>query len=274
MQPLFFGFAALGIPALRRCETADSEWISLDEIGYLECGCPEYCAALLSLFEKKRILAVVRKQQLPFLQSLLAREDVFVLDLDQPYPGTGLVIMASGLGRRFGGSKLLTPFRGKPMMQWILDASDGVFSRRVVVTRSEDAAAFCRERGIETVLHALPCRSDTVRLGVEAIGSDLNFCAFCPADQPLLRTETLHLLTLGALNAPGTIWRPSFEGQPGAPILFPASLFPELCTLPEGKGGGYVAVKHPELVRMLPIADGRELRDVDTPEDLQRLENI
>ena len=50
----------------------------------------------------KHLLMVVRKQKLPFLDSLLAQQDVFVLDLDQPYGNAGCILMASGQGRRFG----------------------------------------------------------------------------------------------------------------------------------------------------------------------------
>lgn len=68
----------------------------------------------------KHLLMVVRKQKLPFLDSLLAQQDVFVLDLDQPYGSAGCILMASGQGRRFGENKLLTDLAGKPLIQWAL----------------------------------------------------------------------------------------------------------------------------------------------------------
>ena len=42
----------------------------------------------------------------------------------------------------------------------------------------------------------------------------------------------------------------------------------------QGKGGGYVAARHPDRVRMLPICDPHELMDADTPEELARLLSI
>ena len=36
MEPFFNGFAALGIPALRRCRESGSGFVSIDEVGYLE----------------------------------------------------------------------------------------------------------------------------------------------------------------------------------------------------------------------------------------------
>ena len=102
------------------------------------------------------------------------------------FPSVGCVIMASGLGKRFGGNKLMADFRGQPMIGRILEATEGLYLRRVVVTRHEDVEAFCRERGVAAVTHDLPGRNDTVRLGLNAVG-EVDGCLFCPGDQPLLR---------------------------------------------------------------------------------------
>ena len=46
----------------------------------------------------------------------------------------GCVVMASGMGRRFGGNKLTADFLGGPMIQRVLAATEGMFRRRIVVT--------------------------------------------------------------------------------------------------------------------------------------------
>ena len=71
----------------------------------------------------------------------------------------GCVIMASGEGRRFGGSKLMADFGGRPMLEWVLDAAEGIFSRWVVVTRHLDIKILCQRRQVPVVLHSLPSRS-------------------------------------------------------------------------------------------------------------------
>lgn len=267
MKPVREGFLGLGLDALKRC--AASPWVSIDEIGFLETGCPEYLEELERLLDTGRVIAVIRKQELPFLTGLLAREDAFVIDLDAPFGNLGCVIMASGLGKRFGGNKLMADFGGEPMLARVLETTD-FLPHRVVVTRHRDAAQYCESRGISAVLHSLPFRSDTVRLGLEAL-PEAEGCFFCPGDQPLLRRETVMSLALLGLAMPDKILRPAAQGQPGAPILFPRQFFPELLTLPEGKGGGFVAKKYPEKVYFLPVHDAKELMDVDTPEDLAAL---
>ena len=178
--------------------------------------------------------------------------------------------MASGLSTRFGQNKLTVDFRGEPMIMRILSATEGLFARRVVVTRHPEIAALCTTRGMEVRLHDLPYRSDTVRLGLEAVG-DVDHCMFCQADQPLLTRATIQALLSAAAGDCDSIWRPAFGGEPGSPVLFPRWAFEPLLHLPQGKGGGYVARLYPERVRTVPVADPYELMDADTPEALALL---
>ena len=264
------GFATLGVQALEACMQADSEWVTIDEIGYLENQSTAYHEALHRLLADKRLAAVVRKQELPLVQTLCSRSDTFVVDLDAPFGNIGCVIMASGLGKRFGSNKLLADFHGQPLISRILDATEGIFTQRVVVTRHAEVAQLCESRGIPAVLHDLPNRNDTVRLGLEVMPG-LDRCMFAPADQPLLRADTVAALALASANEPEMIWRPVCEGTPGSPVVFPAWAFDALCHLPEGKGGGALIKKHPERLRTVNVRDAYELRDVDTHEDLQLL---
>ena len=191
----------------------------------------------------------------------------------QFFPKIGCVIMASGLGKRFGGNKLMADFMGRPMICRALDATDGLFSKRVVVTRHESVAALCRERKADVILHDLPNRNDTVRLGLEALG-DVDACMFLPGDQPLLRRETVAMLLEHRKAAPEKIIRPIFEDSEGSPVLFPAWAFPELQNLPEGWGGGAVIHNHPDAVCRVSVSDPFELADADTPEMLETLRGL
>ena len=266
------GFLTLGIDALHRAMDSESQWAAIDEIGYLETECEEYCNAVRKLLEKKQVAAVIRKQEIPFLQELCGRDDAFVVDLDQPFGKGGCIIMASGLGKRFGGNKLMADFLGKPMIEYVLDATEGLFAKRVVVTRHADVVRLCEQRNVDVVFHDLPHRSDTVRLGMEALG-DVDSCMFCPADQPLLRRETVEGLLHCALDQNDRIWRTCSDGLPGSPVIFPKWAFEELKRLPEGKGGSWVLKEHPDQVAMMEVSDVHELMDVDTPDALELLKD-
>lgn len=265
------GFLGLGISALQNCIENENNFAVIDEIGYLETQCDEYCDKLRKLFDLKRVIAVVRKQEIPFLKELTEREDAFVIDLDNPFGNVGLVIMASGMGKRFGGNKLIADFKGKPMITHILKASENIFAKRVVVTRHESVAKICHEYNVEVIVHNLPYRSDTTRIGTEFM-SDTDSCAFCPADQPLLTAETLQSLAIASASQKEYCFRPKYNETVGTPTVFPKSFYRELMNLPTGKGGNILIKKYPEMLKYISIRDEYELMDVDTREDIVRLQ--
>lgn len=250
----------------------------------------------------------------------------------------GCIVMASGVGARFGGNKLMAELCDAPLVGHVVRATDGLFSRRVVVTRHADVAALCETLGAQVILHDEPCRNDTVRLGMEAMdGCDT--VTFVQGDQPLIRPASIVALLRAAerdaagaarrdaagcdavgaapadiaedyamglnavkcdvdaaagcdaaesdvagaakydavgcnaaMSSVARIWRTSFDGVPGAPVLFPSWAFDELRSLPRGKGGGFVAKAHAEYVRTIEVSSEWELFDVDTRDDLEQLQ--
>lgn len=187
------------------------------------------------------------------------------------FENTGCVIMASGMGKRFGGNKLMADFGGEPLILKTISAVEEL-TCVVAVTRHEDVEKLLKERDISVVLHDMPLRSDTVRLGAERIPDGMRIM-FCQGDQPLLSRETVHALLMKSAEEPGFIWRTSSQGEEGSPVIFPGDLKEELMNLPEGKGGGFLIKKYPERVRLLEVDNPFELKDVDTVEDLEILEN-
>lgn len=206
------------------------------------------------------------------------------------------IIMASGMGRRFGGNKLLADFRGTPMFRRIFAATEDLPGvRRLLVTRHPEIAEAGRAEGLESLLHGLPDRNQAIRLALETafpapgcasadpvpaeISPEQSASSpegpagylFCPADQPLLSRESLLRLLTVFRSAPDRICRLSGSSGPGSPVIFPAALRDELLRLPEKTGGKAVIQAHPGLVTLVPALRDEELKDVDTPEDLDRL---
>lgn len=125
------------------------------------------------------------------------------------------------------------------------------------------------------LLHNEPNRNDAIHLAMEQLlPLHPDGCMFCPGDQPLLSPKSLRSLVHAFQKEPDFIWRLSFDGRPGSPVIFPSRFFPELMTLPEKKGGSFVIQKYPELVRTVSAQDAVELMDVDTQEDLKYLNKI
>ena len=207
----------------------------------------------------------------------------------------GCVIMASGLSRRFGSNKLLADFCGEPVLCRAFSATDTPqLAARIVVTRSAEVQSLCRQHEVPVLLHSLPGRNDTVRLGLTALLEQvpgLFGCMFLPGDQPLLCRETVEaMIGISGWDHETRLERQKetereifrlghrFKNDPdplvGSPVLFERGYFSELCALPEGKGGNVLLKKYPEHVHTVYIADRNELADADTPEALAKLEAL
>lgn len=179
----------------------------------------------------------------------------------------GCVILASGLGTRFGGNKLMAELAHKPIIQWILDTTEDLFGKRIVVTRSEEVERLCQNRNIPVIRHTFPGKNDSVRLGLLQMPKEIKGCMFCQGDQPFISRNTIIELLASADREKNTIWRPKCKETVGAPVVFPSVYFDKLLHLPQGKGGNYVVAEYAEFVRTMEIANAVELYDIDTREE-------
>lgn len=182
----------------------------------------------------------------------------------------GCIIMASGQGKRFGSNKLMVDFLGEPLLASVLKTTENLFDKRIVVTRHNSVADYCNNNNIEYILHNLPNRNDTVRLGLEKLDNS-SHCMFVMGDQPLISKESLKRIIQALKKEPKYIWRFIYQDTLGAPVVFPRKYFDELQSLPEGKGGGVLLKKYADQVRTVSVTNLYELMDVDTPADLEKL---
>lgn len=270
------GFLRCAIPAIEAhlAAATTGSFFAIDELGYLESSCLSFQAAVRKLLDSSRVVAVLRKQSTPFLDGLKARADALVIDIDAPFQSLACILMASGMSKRFGSNKLLADFGGHTLFEnAVIISRFAGFGSTLTVTRHNEVAEFCIENKIDCLLHDLPYRNDMVRLGVTKLlqNGSPDGILFLPADQPLLSRTSLQLLCLSFLHYKDKICRLSYNGTGASPILFPRKFFEELLSLPEKKGGGFLAKKYPEQVKLIPARDEFELSDADTPEELTLL---
>lgn len=191
-------------------------------------------------------------------------------------PRIPCVVMAAGHGRRFGGQKLLAKLDGREVLaRTLLSIPLDVYDV-VVVTRAPEVRALCERCGFTSRLSAGDEQSDTIRAGLEWAG-DAPGCLFLQGDQPLVSAGSLRALAEAFARDPRGIARLSWRGRPGSPAIFPNWLFGELARTTGDQGGCAVLRANPalgRLVTLVPAASEFELEDVDTPEDLGRLEAL
>ncbi len=181
----------------------------------------------------------------------------------------GCVIMAAGSSVRFGTNKLLQDFLGKPLFARILEKTQGLFDKTVVVTGYEPVKAYAEKLGLLTVENRQPELgiSHTIRLGLEQM-QDCDGVVFAAADQPWLSRQTLIELAKGFFREPDLIHAAAVGTNIGNPCLFPKEFFAELAQLQGDTGGKKVVLCHKDRLR-LHLVKQIEVLDCDTPEAME-----
>ena len=184
----------------------------------------------------------------------------------------GCVVLAAGGARRFGGGKLSARLAGRSLIRRCLEAiPPEKFQRVTVVARDPEILRLAESFRFSAVRNLRPEDgvSRSIALGLTDLG-DCPGALFTVGDQPLLRRETVARLVDAWQAQPERIAALSHGGVRGNPCLFPARLFPELLALEGDQGGSAVIRRHPGEL-LLVEAPAEELRDVDTPQDLEAL---
>lgn len=184
----------------------------------------------------------------------------------------GLILMASGAGLRFGENKLLRTLDGRTLAERAMDACPAArFSPAAVVSRYPEILALAEARGYLALENpgAEEGISASIRVGMARMG-DADGALFAVCDQPWLTWESVARVLSAFEVRPDSICALSWDGKKGNPCLFPRRFFPELSALTGDTGGGAVIRAHPASLHLVEALAERELRDVDTPGDLQR----
>jgi len=191
---------------------------------------------------------------------------------------TAAVILAAGGGTRYLGDtpKPLALLRGRPLVQWAVDAALAAGIAPVAVVAGPDHAAVWHalpdavvrlrnrdwERGIGTSLAtAVAWAEDDARADAVCIAL---------ADQPLLGPESWRRVAHAATAPEQPLAVATYGGRRGHPVRIAASLFPDARRLDGDEGARILMRAHGVLE--VPCDGTGSPDDVDTVEDLAALE--
>lgn len=184
----------------------------------------------------------------------------------------GCVIMAAGNARRFGANKLAAKVDGKSLIRRTMEAIPAEqFDKITVVTQYPEIEELAAEFGFHCVKNEHPDWgiSHTISLGLNTL-SHLDAVMFQVSDQPMLQKDSINAMLDYYREHPDNIIGLSHDGVRGNPNIFPVRFFPELMELHEDHGGNTVIRRHEEDLLLYEVS-GKELFDVDTPEQLAKL---
>lgn len=183
------------------------------------------------------------------------------------------IIMASGFGSRMGRNKLLLPYKGKAMIEYVIDAVlNSDLKEKVFIGREEEVLKIAGERGIKTVVNpnAYRGQSEAIKLGIKNLNNG-NGYMFLTGDQPFINSEVINTLIREFEKYSNSIIVPLCNDKPSSPVIFPEHLKGELLALQGDTGGREVIKTNLHRVKYVPINDPYCLMDVDTYEEYKNL---
>jgi len=193
---------------------------------------------------------------------------------------TAGIILAAGESRRFGSSKQMEKLNGKPILNWVLEASlNSDLDKTILVLGHDHEKILPRlnhlQDNTKLQIEINPAynegMSSSLRLGLSKTMEDFPAAMFILGDQPMITVRLINLL-LGkfAENEMG-ICVPSFKGKRKNPVIMSKKYYKELMDIRGDKGARKIIDSNLQDVLFVEIDDNMAFIDVDTKEDLERL---
>jgi len=185
------------------------------------------------------------------------------------------VLLAAGSGSRLGQPKALVVLAGQTLAaRGIALLRAGGADPVVVVT---GAAELPDRSGDALCVHNPDWPTgmgSSLAAGLAAAPADCSAAVVALADQPLVGPESVRRL-IAAHQSGASVAVACYEGQPRNPVLISREHWPEVVALAAGDVGARPFLRaHPELVTRVECADTGRPDDIDSPEDLARVEKL
>ncbi len=182
------------------------------------------------------------------------------------------IVLAAGEGRRFGATKQVVPYRGRPLAQYPVDALASAGIDEIVVVTGHDAdrveAALAlppQGRFIRNADHATG-QSSSLAVGLHDLAADSEGAVVLLADQPGVTDAEVRALTDAFGGARSRIVRIAYTDGPG-PALLSREVYAEAGHLHGDIGARAIMASHPDWVEDVVVPFPAPA-DIDRPEDL------
>ena len=180
------------------------------------------------------------------------------------------VVLAAGASRRFadgrGVQKLVAPAPGKPVVRWTVERLLAARIDEVVVVTGHEreavraALANLRVRIVDNP-HFSRGLCASLETGIAALPAAVTGAIIALGDQPTVSTAVIDKLVDAWHERRMPIVAPLYRGVRGNPVLFAASLFPELRAVGGDHGARDLISRSPDRVTLVDV-------DADMPLDV------
>jgi molybdenum cofactor cytidylyltransferase len=181
-------------------------------------------------------------------------------------------VLAAGTSSRFGATKLVQPYQGKPLVQNALLAAKGACKGQVTLVVGHDQEAVIEASN--GLFDELIVNRDfqngigtSIAAAAKACDQDADAVLIILGDQPLITETHIRNLIDTWSGDENEIISSSFDGITCPPILFPRKAFPALSELQSDNGAKLLLANDDFVVSTIDFPPAGF--DIDRPEDLQ-----
>lgn len=182
------------------------------------------------------------------------------------------IVLAAGSARRFGSTKQIVAYRGRPLAQHAIDALASAGLSEIVVVTGHDADAVegalalpPQGRFVRNADHATG-QSSSLGAGLHELSEESEAAVVLLADQPGVTDAEVRALIETFARTRGRIVRIAYADGPG-PALLSREVFAEAGHLHGDSGARVLMASHPEWVEEVDVPF-RAPADIDRPDDL------
>ena len=205
---------------------------------------------------------------------------------------TAAIILAAGTSSRMGAGrhKLLLPLGERPVLAHVIEATLASQAHPIILVLGHRAEQV-RASIIQYTTHPsmtlvenpdyLQGMSTSLRVGLQTLTTkdnkrelrsySVDGALVILGDQPLITTRILDALIATKQATGKPIIAPLYNDKRGNPVLFDASLFPELMQVTGDEGGRSILEHHRQDVTTVEVGDELATYDVDTWEAYQQV---
>ena len=196
------------------------------------------------------------------------------LNVTEDLGGIGIVILASGQGKRFDENKLLYRINDQPVIAYLLKTLLPIKDCCVISTIHTEIEKIGKELGYRVAMHEEESLSASIRYGLSLINED-SAMIFVQADQPLLQLTSLLRLIRAYRKDPDAVQKLSYKERKASPVLFPPKYRTGLSQLKGEEGGSALLKKEKEIrIEAVEALFPWEIWDLDRKEDLPYFEDM
>ena len=189
------------------------------------------------------------------------------------------IVVAAGLSSRMDGAqKLLLPFRGKTMIEWVVDQIRiGGIDEIIVVTNPTISDQIPKMNSTKRVVNPdfQNGLTSSIRHGILACSSQVDGFMICLADMPFIDARVYQLLKSAFIAShesdPLTLVAPFYKKQKGNPVIFSSAYRLQLLNHLEPDGCKSILQENFKHVLKVSVDEDSILKDIDTPSDYQAL---